>query len=204
MWSDRLTSGRPSGSEWAVPILDGTKSAPRLALADAYPASDGDPCEASGHDHSDRRGGVDVPCALAGWFVERAPSDVVYLATLTHDPKRFAGTGRGPLALRDRVGHAGALSAAGEWYDALRYEDPAVSVLYGMEAHKSGARHAHALVSTTPDFRYRRPSALWFERYGYSLFERVRSAEAAGRYAGKYVTKELGVVRIALGGGDFR
>lgn len=189
------------------PILDGTKSAPRvlsLDLPPSYPTPDADPCATGGHDHSDRPDGIDLPCALAGFFVRRAePFDSLYLWTGTHDPKRL-GAGRGPLAVRDRVGHAAALRAAEQWWDTLRAEDDGVSVLYGMEAHKSGARHAHALVATSAEFRYRGPSALWFERNGWNQFDPVRSAEAAGRYAGKYATKELGVIRLGLHGGVFK
>lgn len=192
----------PSGGRSA--ILDGTKCALRLPLeASPSPPPDDDPCARAEHDHSDRPDGLDLPCALAGFFIARAaPYDRLWLWTGTHDPKRLPA-GRGPLAVRDRVGVAAAAAAASTWYEWLRAEDHDVSVLYGMEAHKSGARHAHALVATHGDFRYRRPGSLWYERFGFNRFEPVRSAEAAGRYTGKYVTKELGVIRLAFVGGKF-
>lgn len=142
---------------------------------------------------------------LAGWFLGKAgglDERSLYLVTNTHDPRRLAA-GRGPLAVRDRVGRAAALLAADRWYEYLRDRDPLVDLLYGLEAHKSGARHAHALVATAPDFRFAPVAAWWFDHYGFSRWDAVRVPEAAGRYAGKYVTKELGVVRLAFDGGRF-
>jgi hypothetical protein len=210
---DPLRVGAPTGGDRGAPpglaaeaILDGTKYAPGsllLELHPSYPTPDADPCEAADHDHRDRPGGVDLPCALAGFFLRRAgPPGSLWLVTNTHDPKRLA-PGRGPLAVRDRVGHAAALRAADEWYDHVRADAPEVDVLYGLELHKSGARHAHALVAAPADFRFARTARWWFDRHGYSRWDAVRSAEAAGRYAGKYVTKELGAFRLAFDGGRF-
>jgi hypothetical protein len=192
-----------------LPILDGRYCAPltpSLGLDPAYPPPVDDPCAKAGHDHSDRRGGVDLPCSLAGFFLGRAgclDTRSLWLVTNTHDPRRLA-PGRGPLAVRDRVGHAAALRAAEGWYEHLRARDPEADVLYGLEAHKSGARHAHALVATGADFRFAPVAGWWFEHHGFSRWDPVRVPEAAGRYAGKYVTKELGVFRLAFDGGVFK
>lgn len=78
-------------------------------------------------------------------------------------------------------------------------------MLVGVELHKSGARHAHSLIAGVPDgFRFEPISRWWFERYGFNLWEPVKVPEAAAKYAGKYVMKELGVFRIAFGGGALR
>jgi hypothetical protein len=116
-----------------------------------------------------------------------------------------AGSGRGPAALRDRMGHAGALSALDKLWPVIRSRAPAADCLTGLELHKSGARHAHSLVAGVPEgFRFESIAGWWFDHYGFNRWELVHVPEAAARYAGKYVAKELGAVRIAFGGGDFR
>jgi hypothetical protein len=75
-------------------------------------------------------------------------------------------------------------------------------VLVGVEAHKSGARHAHAAVVTPESFRFEWAAREWFERHGYNVWEGADRATAAARYAAKYVGKELGVYDLAFGGRD--
>jgi len=171
-------------------FLDGAKSAPRTL--------DADPCQA--HDHPS----PDIPCALGGWFLSRsdAQQSAVRLVTLTFDPRRLAS--HRPGAPRDFVGIAAARTAFGRWYrEGLIAADPAGSVLLGLEAHKSGARHGHALIVTARDTRWEGMARYWFQHYGASqgFDELVRVEDASARYAAKYAGKELGVYGVAFGGG---
>jgi len=88
------------------------------------------------------------------------------------------------------------------WYQGVQVAAPGASVLAGLEAHKSGARHVHGLV-VADWLAWERVAGWWFDRYGYNVWEQVESPLAAARYAGKYVTKELGRFWIGLHGGRF-
>jgi hypothetical protein len=163
-----------------------------------HPDPDPDPCK--GHSHP-----PDPHCALASWFLSRTarPGRTLRLVTLTFDPARLY-RGADPRLPRTMVGRRAALDALGDWYStALRSVAPDVDVLAGLEAHKSGARHAHALVAMADTARWRNAWRYWFERYGASQGwkERLRSDQAAAMYAAKYPAKELGVYGVAYGGG---
>jgi hypothetical protein len=163
-----------------------------------HPDPDPDPC--STHPHA-----PDPHCALASWFLSRAarPDRALRLVTLTFDPDRLY-RGADPRLPRTMVGRRAALDALGDWYaTGLRAVAPDVDVLAGLEAHKSGARHAHALVGMDSGARWRNAWRYWFERYGASQGWKVelRSDQAAAMYAAKYPAKELGVYGVAYAGG---
>jgi hypothetical protein len=176
--SVEITPGASVGSLQTSPILDGAKSALRTV-----------------------GGGVtDLPLALADWFLDRADAaGRVWLWTGTFDPDRLRRGDR-YAAPRDRVGHRAAVDALRAWHRTLTAYAPAADVLVGVEAHKSGARHAHAAVVTQPDFRFEWSAREWFDAHGYNVWERADRATAAARYAAKYVGKELGVWDAAFGG----
>jgi hypothetical protein len=98
------------------------------------------------------------------------------------------------------VGHRGAIDALDGWHRNLTAYAPTADVLVGVEAHKSGARHAHAAVVAQPGFRYQWAARAWFVAHGYNVWERADRATAAAKYAAKYVGKELGVYDAAFGG----
>jgi hypothetical protein len=172
-----ITPGSEAGSPQTSPILDGAKSAL--------------------HTVGGKR--TDLPLALADWFLGRAdPTGDVWLWTGTFDPSRLRSTpGRPPL---DRVGHRGAIDALNGWHQTLTAYAPTADVLVGVEAHKSGARHAHAAVVAQPGYRFEWSAREWFREHGYNVWERADRATAAARYAAKYVGKELGVYDVAFGG----
>lgn len=160
------------------PILDGAKSALRTAPS----------------------GGIDLPLVLADWFLESADAaGKVWLWTGTFDPDRLARGDRFG-ALRDRVGRRGAIDALQDWHETVRAYAPNVDVLVGVEAHKSGARHAHAAVVTPQSFRFEWVARHWFDLHGFNVWEAADRATAAARYAAKYVGKDLGVYDAAFGG----
>ncbi len=158
-----------------------------------------DPCLTHGHDADDPR------CALAGWFLSRAAraDRTLRLVTLTFDPAKLY-RGADPRLPRTMVGRRAALDALGTWYEtALRAVAPDVDILAGLEAHKSGARHAHALLSLDQAARWRNAWRYWYEHHGASQGWKValRSDQAAAMYAAKYPTKELGAYGVSFGGG---
>jgi hypothetical protein len=102
------------------------------------------------------------------------------------------------------IGHAAAARALDQfWRFGLRAVVPDADILVGLEMHKTGARHAHALIGMPGDVRWFRAWQFWYERYGASQGWKValRSNEAAAMYAAKYPAKELGVYGVAYGGG---
>lgn len=140
--------------------------------------------------------------AVAEWYLSRTePKDALYLVTLTFDPRRMnpPAPGRQP---RDYVGRRGAIDAIQSHHRVVRAYAPTVDVLAGLEAHKSGARHAHELVAVPPGYRWKYAQADWFARFGFVRWDRVERPEAAGKYAAKYAAKELGVWGVAFDGGD--
>jgi hypothetical protein len=164
-----------------LPILDGAKS--------ALHGPDGPP---------------DLPLVLAEWFLGRADrTGDVWLWTGTFDPDRIRRGDR-KQAPRDRVGHRGAVDALSRWHDQLLAYAPGADALVGVEAHKSGARHAHAAVVAPPEFRFQWVAQAWYEANGYNVWERADWASGAARYAAKYVGKELGVYDVAFAGGRLR
>jgi hypothetical protein len=142
---------------------------------------------------------------MGGWFVGWADAtNGLQLVTSTFDPDRLGGNRSRPLDARshDRAGHRLALDSMAWWYGLLRERAPQADVLAGVELHKSGARHWHALVGGLPDgFRWKDVWAEWYARYGAQRWDEVRAPEAAGRYAAKYTVKELGEWRVARHGG---
>lgn len=102
------------------------------------------------------------------------------------------------------AGRQYALKALGDWYEhGLRAVAPDVDVLAGLEMHKSGARHAHALIGMAADARWYNAWRYWFDRHGASQGwkEQLHSSQAAAMYAAKYPAKELGVYGVSYAGG---
>jgi len=72
-----------------------------------------------------------------------------------------------------------------------RGQDQPVYVL-GIEPHKSGRLHAHALVrfpACFGDVRFSYAAKLWFKWHGGSKFELPRTVEDVASYCSKYITK---------------
>lgn len=180
-----------SGVGNTLPVLDWSNYAQN-------PTPDPDPC--ARHNHP-----PDPHCALAGWYLTRAarPGRALRLVTLTFDPSKLA-PGADPRLPRDMAGRAYALRALGDWYRyGLRAVAPDVDALVGLEMHKSGARHAHALIGMDERARWHRAWRAWYDRHGASQGwkVRLRSDQAAAMYAAKYPGKELGVYGVVYGGG---
>lgn len=132
---------------------------------------------------------------MAEWVVGLADWDLY--ATLTYDPKRPR------LVSGDEVSNVVAPSPSAtkrhvsKWVaEASCIVGEAVGVAGGLEYHKNGWPHWHALVAcggvTTAEFTAM--SAAWFKLYGFARFDRVDRGDvgAIARYVSKYLTKGSG------------
>jgi len=131
-------------------------------------------------------------------------------ATLTFPrPNPVPGCPRCPVkcdAHWSIVGHARASRCFSTWWNMLLRDGLCPEGSWGtrgLERHKLGARHIHALLAlpeTAPrkgldvlgmDRRISQMRRLWFDSGGgFSRIERCRSGEQAGWYVSKYATKE--------------
>jgi len=66
-----------------------------------------------------------------------------------------------------------------------------ISYFAGVEYHKNGGTHIHALLGRTSGCRYKDIGQLWFKRYGYAYVEQYRPALGARYYLTKYIAKDL-------------
>jgi len=66
-----------------------------------------------------------------------------------------------------------------------------ISYFEGIEYHKCGGTHIHALLGRTNNLRYQELGQLWFKRYGYAYVEKYRPEQGARYYLNKYVAKNL-------------
>jgi len=114
------------------------------------------------------------------------------------------------------VGHSRASSCFSRWWAMLLRDGlcpPGSWCTRGLEKHKLGARHLHALLAipeSAPrkgldvyglDRRILEMRRLWQDcGGGFSRIERCRSGEQAGWYVSKYATKEEAIAFLGRGG----
>jgi len=103
------------------------------------------------------------------------------------------------------VGHARASRTFSRWWDLLLRAGVAPEGSWGtrgLERHKLGARHIHALIAIPPtasrkgmdavglEYRIPKMQELWGQcGGGFCRIERVRGGDHAARYVSKYATK---------------
>lgn len=97
-----------------------------------------------------------------------------------------------------KIGHAYAKTA---YSNFLRYVQPALGSLYWFRAfetqHWRGVPHIHALVGGLDSLEYGPVAAWYWQKYGFIRVLEYESSRGASYYLSKYVTKELGDIRLS-------
>ena len=154
-------------------------------------------------DEGDRRARPRIRDPLALAFAEWIDSLAAWhlMVTITVDPRRRVyvppGTQRHGQRLRDPVpGHMATdvfgRVVARRWRDCEDALGRPLIAATGVEFHRSGAPHAHAVVSVQGGVRpgdIATIGRVFFETLGFCRVEEPRDAGDCSRYVSKYVTK---------------
>ena len=137
--------------------------------------------------------------AFAEWIDRLAAWHL--MVTITVDPNRRAyvppGTQRHGQRLRERLPGSMstdvfARSVARRWRECEELLGRPLKAVTGVEYHRSGAPHAHAVVAVQGGVRsgdVARIGGVFFRALGYTQVDPVRDMGACTRYVSKYVTK---------------
>lgn len=113
--------------------------------------------------------------------------------TLTYDRKRWRGSGSGPSRRQVEIHWRQLVRRLNQWVGGKRYYrkwgHSYFGYVMGVELHRDGIFHAHAVVDNWIDFRLLHD--WWNDRHGFAWIKQVDDDPmAALRYVIKYVVKE--------------
>lgn len=150
-----------------------------------------------------RRSGsaAEVADAMGEWLSGMTDWDV--FGTLTYDPERCRLVPGMRGDVRSMPGLDVVRAHTFKWLRSgpRAVGRPVVAGFVGLERHKSGWPHAHAVLKLAGGFQKGDLAGMgqsWFREHGYAKLEVPRSAGDVSAYVSKYVVKDIGQGDIVM------